>query len=85
MVGTFVIDFFSSIAEWFVSLFPAYTGLPSSFTSGLSWAYGRVHSFDCLLPVSSIFTITVLFLAVATPLLSVRFFLMLAKRNKGGT
>jgi len=81
MITSFVISFFTSTTLWFLSLFDPYTGLPSEFVTNFSWIYGKVHSFDCLLPVDWIFWITLLFLAIATPLLIIRFFMLLSKRG----
>jgi len=83
MVFTFLLNFYAALVLWFTSHFPAYMGLPSGWADNISWVYGKVHSFDCLLPVSFIFTVTTLFLLIATPLLIIRFFMWLAKRKQG--
>jgi len=83
MITTFFISFFTETTMWFLLLFDPYTGLPPEYITNIDWAFGKIYAFDCVLPIDWILAITLLFLALATPLLIIRFFMMLAKRRSG--
>jgi len=81
MVTTGIINLGYAILTWILSLFGAYTGLPTGLTNALAWIGGVGAGISCIVPVDTYKTQIQIIMGIAVVLLFVRFFAWIFNRN----
>jgi len=81
MITTGILTFLNSVIAWIISIFPAYTGLPTELQNAITWIGGTGAGMACIVPVDTYRAQILIIMYTAGLLLLVRFFAWMFNRK----
>jgi len=86
MITDKLIDLIYAIANFIISLFPAYTGLPTGMHSAIDYVFSSIAAIADFFPMSTVWTIFFLWASIEVSLMVIKMILwaFLGRAIKGG-